>query len=323
MSKTNDANTSKAILKQDYGYRPAHLQAWMINLRHTNIKYDVPTHSAGATARPFLHQLPQELQAMILRHSTTLAMTRLLLVNKATHEAVATWPEFARLVKYGSRFLCTLVRTNMLHQTSVHQLYVALTTDRCKFCGCHAAFVCLIRIWRCCFYCMETCPSLLPIALSRGRDWLHGGRLLREVPQLEVIVPGRYGMLHPYNLGQRLTLVMLSDVHSLRTGEVYVSSESLQRQYPVTLYTFRKKRYTWASCTAVPVLKTPELTLDRGTLCRGCEYTWTSPNKTYSPKEFKQHKAECGGVAQLQQMSQKAGQPFQSICTNRNWRRSD
>jgi hypothetical protein len=245
-----------------------------------------------------LGRLPVEIMSMILRWLDVLSFFRFRQVNRrARVQSTGLW-EYQLVSKHGLEGFRGLLRAEIAHYFTLHDLYWALLSDKCSECGDFGGLLFLFTLERTCFNCLQYSPNYVVLALSTF------GKLARVSPacingisgSTLRTVPGIYNMMEtpakrPKNL-----------VYVRRVTDVLTEQKANDvRKFLDARFRKEPPGYRFMAATAYPFYNLETAQLERGVSCKGCQVRLEAVrygdirdrDRTYSPEGFLSHFSQC------------------------------
>ncbi|KAI3582946.1 hypothetical protein IWW34DRAFT_900250 [Fusarium oxysporum f. sp. albedinis] len=131
--------------------------------------YKIQTPNLGVLAR-----LPQDLLEEIVLHLDIDSFRRFRQVSRRARYLSTAITIYQRVLRYAPDALNALRRTDLSGYVSYSDVYTALTTSKCTFCGQFGEFMFLPTAKRCCFECLRASPETAIVnqaCISRREQW--------------------------------------------------------------------------------------------------------------------------------------------------------
>lgn len=150
------------------------------------------SHDSSSSFIGALGVLPVELLNAIFSTLDIQSLTVLRRVSQRSRLAVDTLPQYRSIRLHGPELLRASLSLKLSGSTTLSELYGALTTASCFFCGDFGAFIYILSCNRVCLLCVMQRPELLPMTPSRAKDKYGLNRkTLSSLPTLRSL-PGVY-----------------------------------------------------------------------------------------------------------------------------------
>lgn len=143
--------------------------------------------------------LPLELMANVCLSLDIASALSFSHVSRHAREAIASMKEFRQIGKYAAGCIWVFLNTQVASHVEMVDLYSALTTSSCSFCGHFGHLLSIPTVQRCCLRCFKAEVKLQPSFLSeltRGVIGIPSANIIkRDFPVLRTI-PNSYGWSH-------------------------------------------------------------------------------------------------------------------------------
>ncbi|KAL2280400.1 hypothetical protein FJTKL_12633 [Diaporthe vaccinii] len=241
------------------------------------------TSSAPVSKLGQLGQLPLELMANVCLGLDIASAFSFSQVSRHAREAIASVSGFRLVGRHVAGCLWVFLNTKVASHVDMVDLFSALTTSSCSFCGHFGDLLSIPTVQRCCLRCFTNEAKLQPSFLSeltRGVIGIPSANIIkRDFPVLRTI-PDSYGWSHTL-FQRRRYIVAGQHARELQQGPYHYLPPS-RHSYILSFTTF----------TILPYLNPVTEQLQDGFTCRGCRMHASSTREG-----FVSHLQSCVGAA--------------------------
>ncbi|KAL4904283.1 hypothetical protein BDW74DRAFT_29052 [Aspergillus multicolor] len=296
---------------------------WFPPSQHDIIRSSIATPfqrpSTSTAGLGDLDCLPLELLCETLQHLDMRSLFKFRQVNSSSRQVVDSLPQYQRIVTYGLRLFCALLRTRTASEISLNAFHTALYTKTCKLCNDFAGFIFLPSWTRICP------PCILCAGETRMRPLDTVNERLRLTSLKESRLKPFYALPGIYTMGQipqetRRTLVLLCRVFPLCDSSrrrALHSAPSSGSGSTLRNGSYLERKCSYMASCALPYLDRQTGVVERGVLCAGCHVALEDKSlgargviqrirardMVYSREGFLKHFRVCGYAQRLWEAS--------------------
>lgn len=276
---------------------------WFSPREHIDIRPSIatPFPRAASAGIGSLDRLPLELLFDTLYRLDMHSLFKFRQINLRARLLVDSLTEYQKVVSYGLNLFCALLRTRLITKVSLLDIYKALCTKTCRFCGQFGGFMSLIIWRRCCFRCLQWSRDTQVRTLASVRKYLrmtkYEGDRLRSFKSL----PGIYSMNET---------VQKSRIRLVSLDQAIFTPYRLHRHIPTldpAEGSDRIQKINFMGSCALPYYDKETDKVERGISCAGCQLSiekgitgtpdtiwgYDARDKVYAQDSFLEHFRWC------------------------------
>ncbi|KAJ1330871.1 hypothetical protein MN608_04327 [Microdochium nivale] len=252
----------------------------------------------GAASLGLFAKLPREHQLRILLECDIESVIAFRQASLGIRNIVDSFNEFPAIVRHAFKLLYALLRTGLAARHTLAELYSALTTEDCTFCGDFAGYMSILTWKRTCFACIHfTLENQLVCQATAKRHFKLTTAQMRQLPSLKVLEGTYCTQNWKYKARHRLVSVI----------QARQAAGTNQQDVSWLLRPMFKKYNFMGSC-ALPYYDAESKTVDRGVSCTACvryieqlmrrrrnmkDWVYDVRIKVFSREEFLEHFQVC------------------------------